>query len=259
MIPTLIGMIHLGPLPGAPRYSGEFKSVVAGALSDADTLAAAGFDAVLVENFGDVPFFPDDVPKVTIAAMTSAVAAIAQRVDLPVGVNVLRNDGLGAVAIAAATGAAFVRVNVLSGMMYTDQGPITGNAAEIARARDHLAPGLEIFADVFVKHASPPPGLTLEQAAEDLAERELADAVIVSGASTGRPVDLESLELVRDSVGDTPVLVGSGASATNVAALLTIADGVIAGTSLKHGGSTASSVDPVEAERFVAAARSSGD
>ena len=255
MIPTLIGMIHLGPLPGAPRYSGEFKSVVAGALSDADTLAAAGFDAVLVENFGDVPFFPDDVPKVTIAAMTSAVAAIAQRVDLPVGVNVLRNDGLGAVAIAAA----FVRVNVLSGMMYTDQGPITGNAAEIARARDHLALGLEIFADVFVKHASPPPGLTLEQAAEDLAERELADAVIVSGASTGRPVDLESLELVRDSVGDTPVLVGSGASATNVAALLTIADGVIAGTSLKHGGSTASSVDPVEAERFVAAARSSGN
>jgi len=259
MIPALIGMVHLGPLPGAPRYSGDLDGIVSAAVQDAEALANSGFDALMIENFGDVPFFSDDVPKITIAAMTRAAAAVHRHVDLPFGVNVLRNDGLGALAVAAASGAAFIRINVLSGLMYTDQGPITGKAAEIARARDGLAPGVAILADVFVKHAAPPPGLTLEQAAEDLVARGLADAVIVSGTSTGRPVDPASLEAARRAVGDTPLLVGSGAAEHNVSALLAVADGVIAGTSLKHDGVTTNPVDPDRAARFVAAARPSLD
>ncbi len=254
MIPALIGMVHLGPLPGAPRYAGDLDGIVSAAVKEADALATAGFDALMIENFGDVPFFADDVPKVTIAAMTRVAAAVHRHVDLPFGVNVLRNDGLGALAVAAASGATLVRINVLSGLMYTDQGPITGRAAEIARARDRLAPTVAILADVFVKHATPPPDLTLEQAAEDLVERGLADALIVSGTSTGRPVDPASLESARRAVGDTPLLVGSGASASNVAALLAVADGVIAGTSLKHEGVTTNPIDPNRAARFVAAA-----
>lgn len=257
MIPALIGMVHLGPLPGAPRYAGDLDGIVSAAVKEADALATAGFDALMIENFGDVPFFADDVPKVTIAAMTRVAAAVHRHVDLPFGVNVLRNDGLGALAVAAASGATLVRINVLSGLMYTDQGPITGRAAEIARARDRLAPTVAILADVFVKHATPPPDLTLEQAAEDLVERGLADALIVSGTSTGRPVDPASLESARRAVGDTPLLVGSGASASNVAALLAVADGVIAGTSLKHEGVTTNPIDPDRAARFVAAARPS--
>ena len=124
-------MVHLGPLPGSPQFGHDLKAVIASALADAERLEAAQFDGVMIENFGDIPFFADDVPKATIAGMTRVVSAISRHVDIPFGVNVLRNDALGALAIAAATGASFIRVNVLSGLMHTDQGPIVGRAAEV--------------------------------------------------------------------------------------------------------------------------------
>ena len=248
-------MVHLGPLPGAPLYDGDLDAVIAAAVVDAGRLTDAGFDAIMIENFGDVPFFADDVPKATIAAMTRATVAVAARAGVPIGVNVLRNDALGALAVAVATGAAFIRVNVLSGLMYTDQGPIVGRAADVARARLHLAPEVRILADVFVKHATPPPGTTIEQAAKDLAGRGLADGVIVSGAATGSEPAVAAVEAVRSSTGDIPLLIGSGASESNVARLLAVADGVIAGTSIKQEAVTTNPVDPERATAFVKAAR----
>jgi membrane complex biogenesis BtpA family protein len=250
-------MVHLGPLPGSPRYEGDLDAVIADALTDAGRLREAGFDALMIENFGDAPFFADDVPKVTIAAMARAIAAVADDIDLPVGVNVLRNDALGAIAVAAVTGAAFVRINVLSGLMYTDQGPVVGKAAEVLRARADLAPDTAIMADVFVKHATPPPGLTITQAVADVVERGLADAVIVSGDATGQAPDFAVLQMVRAAAGEKiPLLVGSGATESNAAELLAHADGVIAGTSLKVGGLATRPVDQDRATRFVSAARS---
>ncbi len=254
-LPRLIGMVHLGPLPGAPRFTGHFDDVVGRAVADAEILAEAGFEAIGVENFGDAPFFADDVPKVTIAAMTRAVTAVGRAVSLPVGVNVLRNDAAGALAIAAATDAAFIRVNVLSGSMWTDQGLIAGRAAEVVRLRSLIAPDTKIFADVFVKHAMPPPGVTLEQAARDLAERGGADALIVSGTATGRPPSLTTLRDARQAVPDVPLFIGSGASAGNVAQFLAIADGVIVGTTLKHGTETTNPVDPERARAFATAGK----
>lgn len=183
-------MVHLGPLPGTPRFRNDLDAVIAAAVADAERLTEAGFDGVGVENFGDAPFFRDDVPKVTVAAMTRAVAAVAEAVDVPIGVNVLRNDAKAALAIASVTGAAFIRVNVLSGTMWTDQGLVVGDAAEVLRLRTVIAPDTAILADVFVKHAVPPPGTTLGEAAEELAGRALADAIIVSGTSTGRSESL---------------------------------------------------------------------
>ena len=135
MTPRLVGMVHLGPLPGAPRYRGDLDAVITAAVADARTLIDAGFDGLMVENFGDAPFFADDAPKETIAAMTRVVGAVTA-LGAPTGVNVLRNDALGALAVAAASGAAFIRVNVLSGVMYTDQGVITGKGAEL---QHHMA------------------------------------------------------------------------------------------------------------------------
>jgi len=247
-------MVHLGPLPGAPTFSGDFDAVIDAAVTDAAVIADAGFDAIMVENFGDAPFFADDVPKVTIAAMTRAVTAVHQRAGLPIGVNVLRNDGLGALAVAAATGASYIRINVVSGMMYTDQGPIVGKAAAIARARQELAPQVQVFADVFVKHAVAPPGLSIEQATADLTERGGPDAVVVSGDSTGQPPSLELLRQVRAASKDTPLLIGSGTTIGNIAEFLSIADGVIAGTSIKASGATTAPVDPERARALVAAA-----
>lgn len=251
--PTLIGMVHLHALPGAPGFEGSTEKIVDSATTDAAALAAAGFPALMIENFGDTPFYADDVPKETVAAMAVAVSAVTETVSLPVGVNVLRNDAMAALAIAAATGAAFIRVNVLSGMMYTDQGPIVGRAAELVRQRDRLAPDVAIFADVFVKHATAPPGLELREAAEDLVERGGADAVIVSGVSTGRPPTVAAIGTVREAIGDTPLYVGSGVTSRSLGRFLDVADGLIVGTSIKRDGVSTNPVDPARATALAAA------
>ncbi len=249
----IIGMVHLGPLPGAPDYDGDLQAVIDTAVTSATTLAAAGFDGVMVENFGDAPFFADDVPKITVAAMTKAVDAVTAS-GLPIGVNVLRNDALAALSIAAATGAAFIRVNVLSGSMFTDQGEITGKAAEVARLRDAICPDVAVMADVFVKHAMPPAGVSLAEATRDLAERGGADAIIVSGTATGAAADIDELLIVADTT-SLPVYVGSGVTADSVAAMLKIADGVIVGTATKPPGRIDA---PVDADLATAIVRAAG-
>ena len=248
----LIGMVHLGPLPGAPGYQGDVRSIVRSAVADATTLSDAGFDAVLIENYGDAPFFIDDVPKITVAAMTSAVEAVGA-IGLPFGVNVLRNDALAALAIAATTGATFIRVNVLSGTMFTDQGPVAGRAGEVIRFRDTHCPAVAVLADVFVKHATPPQGLSLRDAAIDLSDRSGADALVVSGPATGEPTDIGDLTTVAD-VTSLPVYVGSGANARSVAEILKIADGVIVRTATKPGGRIEAPVDRELATEIVRAA-----
>ena len=252
-LPRLIGMVHLGSLPGSPGFTGDLDAVVAAAVSDAEILTEAGFDAVMIENFGDAPFYADDAPKVTIAALTSAVNAVYDATRIPTGVNVLRNDGLGALAIAAATPATFIRINVLSGTMYTDQGPIIGQAAEVARMRAAVCPDVAVMADVFVKHATPPAGLTLTDATNDLVERGGADAIVVSGAGTGKAADLEQLDTVA-ALSELPVFLGSGVDIDNVAAMLERADGAIVGTSVKVGGIATNPVDPAAAAALVSAA-----
>jgi len=250
----LVGMVHLGPLPGSPRFSGGLDGVLERAVTDALALAEAGFDAVMVENFGDAPFFADDVPKVTVAAVTRAVAVVRDAVQVPVGVNVLRNDALAALAVAAATGAAMIRVNVLAGTMATDQGTITGRSAEVGRMRAALAPGVAVLADVFVKHAVPPPGLTLADAARDTFERGGADALVVTGRGTGSAAAAADLAAVRAAVPTAPLYVGSGVTPATVRDLLDAADGVIVGTAIKAGGVTTAPVDPGRAAALVAAA-----
>ncbi|RPI26312.1 MAG: BtpA/SgcQ family protein [Actinobacteria bacterium] len=246
-------MVHLGALPGAPRYQGSLDEVIAAALRDATTLEAAGFDGLMVENFGDSPFFAEDVPKETVAAMTRAVGAVIDATGLPTGVNVLRNDAAAALAVAAATGAGFIRVNVLSGTMFTDQGAITGRAAEVARTRARLCPEVAIMADVFVKHATPPHGWTLGNATRDLSERSGADAIVVSGPGTGAATDPHDIEVVGQAT-ELPLYVGSGADSATIAALLQIATGAIVGSSLKVDGDPTNPVDLDRAMALVTAA-----
>ncbi len=239
---AVFAMVHLGPLPGAPLFGGSFDRVVARALADARTIAAAGADGIVVENFGDRPFGKTAAP-VAVAGIARAVAEIAREVRIPIGVNVLRNDGRAAIAVAAATGAAFVRINVLAGVMLTDQGVVEGDAAAVLRDRAAFAPGVAIFADWMVKHAAPLPGTDADQAARDLRERALADALVVSGRATGAPADPGALERLSTVVPDAPLVVGSGLRAGNAAALASVADAFIVGTSIKRGGRVDAPVD----------------
>ncbi|HJS71200.1 MAG TPA: BtpA/SgcQ family protein [Acidimicrobiia bacterium] len=251
-------MVHLLPLPGSPRFAGSVGQVVATAVEDARVLVDAGFPALIVENFGDVPFHADQVPPETVAAMTLAVGEVV-RTRIPIGVNVLRNDALAALGIAAATGARFIRVNILTGVMYTDQGPIVGRAAEISRARASLAPEVEVWADVLVKHATPPPGLDVRQATLDTLERGLADAVIVSGAGTGEEPDVAEARMVREATPPgTRVVAGSGVTSENIDRLLGAVDTVIVGSSIKVDGDANKRPDPLRAKAFIEAAADRG-
>jgi membrane complex biogenesis BtpA family protein len=227
----LFGMVHLRALPGAPRFGGSLDEVIEAAVRDAWAIGEGGADGIVVENFGDAPFFGSRVPAETIAAMTRVVSEIGRVFTKPIGVNVLRNDGVAALAVAAATGAAFVRVNVLTGAMLTDQGVIEGTAAEVLRARARIAPQVLVFADHMVKHAAPLAAYDPMQMAKDLRYRGLADALIVTGAETGAAADPERLQQLRAAV-DAPLLIGSGLTAAN-ASLFGQADGAIVGTSLK--------------------------
>lgn len=257
-LPRLVGMVHLMPLPGSPRFGGSIDQVLTRAAEDAGVLADAGFPAVMVENFGDAPFFADTVPPETISAMTLAVDRIS-RLGVPVGVNVLRNDALAAVGVAAATGARFIRVNVLTGLMYTDQGPIVGKAAEVQRKRQVLAPDLEIWADVMVKHAVAPQGLDIRQLAIDTAERGLADAVIVSGPGTGAETSVDDARLVKESSPERMrIVAGSGVTAENIDRLLGFVDTIIVGSSIKGGVDRDNRPDPLRAKTFVEKAAERG-
>ena len=181
----VIGMVHAPPLPGSPRYGGDPEAARDAMLRDAEALVKGGIDGLLLENFGDAPFWPRRVPAATVAHMTALAAELKRRFRVPLGINVLRNDGQSALAIAAAVGAQFIRVNVLCGARLTDQGLLEGIAAKLLRDRAALgASVVKIFADVNVKHSAPLAARPLDDEARELVERGGADGLIVTGPST---------------------------------------------------------------------------
>lgn len=244
-LPRLIGVLHLPPLPGSPRFAGDLGEIVRKAAAEAKSLEEAGFDAVMIENFGDAPFFPGRVEAVTVAAMTACAVAVreaAHTIDL--GINVLRNDAETALAIAACTGATMVRVNVHSGARVTDQGVVEGRAHATVRLRRALDAGhVRLLCDVDVKHSAPIAARPIEEEAEEVAGRGLADAVLVTGTGTGRGVATDDLTRVVRAV-HVPVLVASGSTAESLPALRAAgAHGVIVGTALRATGRAGDPVD----------------
>lgn len=251
----VIGMVHLLPLPGAPRWAGSMEAVVERAVADAGILTDEGYGGVIVENYADAPFFGRRVPPETVAAMARVTGEVVGSVDLPVGVNVLRNDARAALAVTAATGARFIRVNVHTGSMWTDQGLLEGRAAETLRTRRALQADVAVLADVHVKHAVPPEGRSLGAAAADAWRRGRADALIVSGPGTGEPTEGSDLEAVRTAVPEATILVGSGTTPGTVRSLLGAADGVIVGSAIMHDGRAGAGIDRSRAAALISAAR----
>lgn len=248
----VIGMLHLPPLPGSPNYRGDLSAIREHVLRDADALVSGGAQGLMLENFGDMPFFPQRVPALTVAHMAALALDVRRRFDVPLGINVLRNDGRGALAIAHAVGAEFIRVNILCGARVTDQGLIQGIAHDLLRDRALLgATRIRILADVDVKHSAPLAAIPLEDEARDALERGGADGLIVSGSGTGRPADVGKLERVKAVAGKSPVFVGSGVTAETIPSLLPFADGFIVGTSLKRDGVPSHPVDPARVRELM--------
>jgi hypothetical protein len=252
--PALIGVIHLAPLPGSVRHSLPIAEICERAVRDADALRQAGFDAGIVENYGDAPFSPGPIPPASVSGMTLAAEAVRKATGLRIGINALRNDSIAALGIACATGASFIRVNIHTGVYATDQGIIEGRAQETLRYRKQLGARVAILADVAVKHARPLGEPDVALAAKDCAYRGLADALVVTGPATGAPADSDEIRRVVAAVPDRRVFVGSGATIESVASLLGVAGGVIVGTGIKKAGKTENPIDPDLARDFARAA-----
>lgn len=235
-------------------------TVIRRAVDEATLLAGAGFDAVLVENYGDVPFHPGALPSESVAALAVVVGRVVQALGedggVAVGVNALRNDAAAALAVAGATGAAFIRVNVHTGAMWTDQGLLQGEAHRTLRTRRGLGLPVAILADVLVKHAVPPAGVAVEEAARDAWHRGLADVLVITGTSTGASADPERVRQVRAAVPGAPLLLGSGVTQADARERLAGVDGVIVGSALHRDGVAGRGLDPQRVRDFVEAVRS---
>ena len=230
------------------------REIRSAALADARALARGGVDGILVENYGDAPFTGGTVESHVIAAMAVLASEIRAAAALPLGINVLRNDARSALAVAAASGASFIRVNVHIGSAETDQGHLDGRAYETLRYRDLLRVPVAIFADVFVKHARPAAGLDLAGSARDTAYRGGADALLVTGSETGAAADPDRLRRVKAAVPDCPVLVASGVTPENIGAFRG-ADGYIIGSALERGGRAGNRVELRRVQAVVRASK----
>ena len=253
-----LGVVHLLPLPGAPRAGPGLAAVLQRALADATALVEGGAAGLVVENLGDAPFAKAAVDPHVTAMMAVIAAAIRDRHPAALlGINVLRNDAAAALAVAAAARADFVRVNVLAGAVVADQGVIEGNAHAWLRYRREIgAEQVAIAADVHVKHARPLAPRPIADDTADLVHRAGADVVIVTGRATGGAADPADAEAVRSAAGTAPVWVGSGVTLDTAAAWRRRVDGAIVGTALQREGRLDA---PVAAARVQAMARALDD
>lgn len=246
----LIACIHLMPLPGSPRYRGRMREVYDTALRELEVFQRYSIDGLVVENFRDKPFYPDQIPAETIAALTALTREVVRAAGVPVGVNALRNDAQAAVAIATATEAHFIRVNVHMSAVVSEQGIIQGKSHHTLRLRASLRSGVLIFADVGVKHAAPLADRGLAVETKDLADRGLADAIIVSGELTGAETKREDVDIVRRNT-DLPILIGSGATPENLPHVFSRVDGFIVGSYFKKDGKADNLVDEKRVKAFT--------
>ena len=255
---ALIGMLHLDPLPGSPGHRGgpgSLDATVARAVAEAIAYREAGFHAVLIENMHDRPYLRAAVGPETTAAMAVVGREVRRMVDLPLGVQVLAAANREALAVAAACGGVFVRVEGFVFAHVADEGLVEADAGTLLRYRTMIgAEHVRVFADVKKKHSAHAVTADVDVVeTARAAEFALADGVIVTGVATGRAADLGEVAAVRDSVG-VPVFVGSGVTADNLAGYRT-AHGLIVGSAVKRGGDWRSPLDPAAVARLAAAFR----
>jgi len=248
---TIIGMAHLGPLPGSPLYDAArgVDGLLEDALRDVDALQVGGVDAVMFGNEGDRPYLLKATPE-SLAAMAAIVAAARPRLRVPFGVNYLW-DPVATVALAVATGARFAR-EVFTGVYASDMGMWQPDCAGALRLRAALGrPDLKLLFNVNAEFASALDTRSVGQRARSVAFSSLADAICVSGPITGQPVDQSDLVAARDAAGRVPVLANTGVTIDNVEAVLGVADGCVVGTHFKVDGNTWNPVDPERVRRFM--------
>jgi uncharacterized protein len=247
----VIAMAHIPALPGTPRYDPgmSIQQMIDTVAVDVEKLYSAGVDAVMFCNEDDRPYRLQAGPE-SIAAMTRIVTELAPR-ERPFGVDYLW-DPIAALVIAAATGATFIR-EVVTGVYESDMGLWTPDPAELLRLRRQIhADDIRIFANITPEFASPLGTRSITQRARSAVVSSLVDAILISGPMAGAEPDLSAVQEAKDAIGSqVPVMLNTGARASNVGEFLRVADGVIVGSSLKVDGYTWNPVDLSRAQAFM--------
>jgi membrane complex biogenesis BtpA family protein len=247
---ALIGMVHLLPLPGSPRWAGSMQAVLDAARRDAAALAEGGCDALLVENMHDLPYLKGELAPETVAAAALATQAVVA-LGLPTGLQLLAAANRQALGVAAVCGASFVRVEGFAYAHVADEGWIDACAGPLLRARRDLGAQVQIWADVQKKHAAH--AVTGDLGIADLAHGAAfcgADALIITGKATGAPTDADDLREAAHA--GLPLCVGSGVTERDLAMLAPRCQGVIVGSWIKDNGDWRAPVNVARVQRLRA-------
>lgn len=255
---ALVGMVHVGALPGTPRSERSLDALTAAAATDATALSEAGFDAVLIENMHDVPYLRRKVGPEIVASMSLLTRAIRETVDLPVGVQILAGANREALAVALAAGASFIRAEGFAYATIADEGLLAeADAGPLLRYRRMIgAEHIAVLADVCKKHSAHQ--ITADVPFEEqVSTMEFmgADGVVVTGNATGQATDEKEIAIASQAC-SLPVIIGSGASADSIASLLNHADAAIVGSAIKKDGHWSNPIDRLRASMLVESARS---
>lgn len=252
----IIGMIHLKPLPGSPNYDRtvyDMKKIIDFAVEEAKILESAGINGLQIENYWDEPFLKGEkIGYETCTAMTAAACAIAENVNIPIGINVHMNGGKAAMAVACAAGAKWVRVFEFVSAYVSYTGLTEGIGGELARYRSMLdAKEIQMLCDVNVKHGSH--YIVHDRSVNELAydaQEQGADGIIITGFSTGIAPTKEKVVEAHKNI-KVPVLLGSGINEKNAKELLSVSEGAIVGSAFKTDGDMKKIVDYKKARKFM--------
>ena len=250
----IIGVIHVGALPGTPRSSHTVSELVTTARSEARLYRESGVDGVIIENMHDLPYLRGEVGAEIVAAMTAVALEVKHECGLPVGVQILAGANLEAMAVAHAAGLDFIRAEGYAYAHVADEGFIQSSAAKLLRFRKMIgAERVQVWTDVKKKHAAHAitADVSLGETAETV-EFMGVDCVIVTGSATGKPPTVEDVNEAKSHCG-LPVFLGSGITDTNIVDFFDHADGFIIGTAFKVDGLWSNTVDPVRVSRVMTA------
>jgi membrane complex biogenesis BtpA family protein len=255
----VIGMIHVGALPGAPTSKLTIGELTEMALREAETYREGGVDGIMIENMHDAPYLRGSVGPEIVAAMAVIAQALKVESKLPVGVQILAAANIEAMAVAHAAGLDFIRAEGYAFAHVADEGLIQSSAAELLRYRKFIgAERVQVWADIKKKHSSH--AITADINLGEMAaavEFMRGDAVIITGSATGEPPRIEDVREAKERT-SLPVLLGSGLSADNIADFYAIADGFIIGSSFKTDGHWANPVELSRVERLMSEIQKSG-
>ncbi len=248
----VVGVIHVGALPGTPRGGLSVLELARSAREEARIYKECGVEGIIIENMHDVPYLKGEVGPEIVAAMTAIGNEVKQECQLPVGIQILAGANIEAMAVAHAAGLDFIRAEGFAYAHIADEGLIEASAAKLLRYRKMIgAEHVQVWTDVKKKHsahaitADVSLGLTAHTV-----EFMGAECVIVTGNVTGEAPKVADIKEAKSHC-QLPVFLGSGISENNIEQFHNEADGFIIGSSFKIDGLWSNTIDPTRVTRFV--------